>query len=78
MIVRDAGCILVGLGGIAYQTLVPDPGDADPAVLTTCVAILSAPVLVAARSLRNGGSGTTTSSSPPQESEQQSSPSSSP
>jgi UDP-N-acetylenolpyruvoylglucosamine reductase len=79
MITRDAGCILVGLGGIAHQTLIVPVGAANALLLGTFVAVLGIPATVGALALRNGAAGTNGSSSsspePPQSPAAPSSPS---
>ncbi|MEV4705019.1 hypothetical protein [Actinoplanes sp. NPDC049316] len=82
MYARDAGCIIVGLGGIVHQTLFVPAGQANAGLLTAFVAILGIPTTVGLLSLRSGGQSTTagSSSSPPEPSPQPepSSPSSPP
>ncbi|MDG4796225.1 hypothetical protein [Micromonospora sp. WMMD1082] len=74
----DAGCILVGLGGIVHQTVWVPVGQASGLLLSTFVAILGIPAGVGLLSLRSGAAGTPSSpsGSPPRGSPQP--PSSSP
>lgn len=77
-IVRDAGCIVVGLGGIVHQTAVVPPGHASAALLGTFLVLLSGPVGIALWARRNGGQATTGPSTPSPELPSQQPESSSP
>jgi hypothetical protein len=46
---RDAGCVLVGLGGITYQIVT---GDTNPQLLTVCITLLGLAGAVNIRQLR--------------------------
>lgn len=53
---RDAGCVVVGLGGIAYQIVT---GETHFELLTACMALLGITGAINVRQLRppNGGLG---------------------
>lgn len=55
---RDAGCVLVGLGGIVYQIVT---GETNAQLLTVCMGLLGFAGAVNIRQLRprstNGGAG---------------------
>jgi hypothetical protein len=73
--VRDAGCVLVGLGGITYQIVT---GNVNGQLLTTCMGLLGIAGGIRVWQLKprsNAGGRARSSSSPPSVS---SSPSSSP
>lgn len=63
MIARDAGCIVVGLGGIVHQTVVVQAGQANAGLLATFVAVLGIPTTIGLLSLRGGATSTTAPSS---------------
>jgi len=64
--VRDAGCVVVGLGGITYQIVTR---ETNVALLTTCMALLGITGAINVRQLRpstrssNGGRGRSSSAS---------------
>jgi hypothetical protein len=59
---RDAGCILVGLGGIVHQQIT---GNVSEALLLVYTTLLGVPMGIGLLSLRqNGGPATTGPSSP--------------
>lgn len=60
----DAGCVVVGLGGIVHQTVVVAPGQANGLLLSTCVAVLGIPAGVGLYSQLRGAGGTGTTDSP--------------
>jgi hypothetical protein len=62
--VRDAGCVLVGLGGITYQIV---SGHVNGQLLTTCMGLLGIAGGIRVWQLRpsNGGGRGRSSSSPP-------------
>lgn len=61
-IALDAGCILVGLGGIIHQALIVPVGQASEALLVACVSILGIPAGMGLLSQRTSGVPATTSS----------------
>jgi hypothetical protein len=52
--VRDAGCVLVGLGGIVYQIVT---GEVNGQLLTTCMGLLGIAGGIRVWQLRPGSSG---------------------
>lgn len=64
---RDAGCVIVGLGGISYQIVIR---EANAALLTVCMALLGITGAINVRQLRpppsrNGGRARSSRSSSP-------------
>lgn len=71
VVIRDMGCILVGLGGIVWQTY---KADADPVLLGVFMSLLFGPPALAASLLRKNIGTHTTGESLHSQPEQPSSP----
>lgn len=72
--VRDAGCVLVGLGGITYQIV---SGNVNGQLLTTCMGLLGIAGGIRVWQLRPGSSSAGRGRSSPSRSSASHSPSSS-